>query len=149
MTENSHSHDHHISHDDVTQLLGSAFYKETLAFPNLGENELEPTLEATWSQYILAKKKVVAYSAEFGLSLIKKVLPNAKYLVIYEDHSHDAPHGHVEAILDETMHAIELEGDWHDLEWSHEIDELVWDIYNLAKEYFSLVGGKRRLILGR
>jgi hypothetical protein len=149
MTEHSHSHSHGISHEEIDLLKKSQFYKEIeKQNANLEISEVEESLELAWSEYVATKKKVVFYSTQSALSLIQKFVPNAKYLVVYEDHSHDAPHGHIEVILDETMHEISLDGDWHDLEWSHEVDELIWDIYSLAKEYFSLVGGKRRLLLG-
>lgn len=148
MTEHTHSHSHGISHEEIATLAASHFHKDMAAIKAQSYSDLETALEESWSEYVSAKRKVVFYSSEQALAIVKNFVPNAAYLVIYEDNSHDAPHGHLEVILDESMHEIALDEDWHDLDWSHEIDELVWDIYTLAKEYFTLVGGKRRLLLG-
>lgn len=148
MTEHSHSHPHEISHESLNLLYNSQFHREVKELGLPGGSDIEEQLERFWSEYVLSKKKVVVKSAELALEIIRKFLPEAKYILIYEDHSHDAPHGHIEAILDGSMHSIHIHGDWHDLEWTHEVDELVWDIYTLSKEYFSLVEGKRRLLLG-
>lgn len=145
----AHSHSHEISHEEIDILKNSQLYKELANFGTSEDAlELEEALESAWSEYVASKKKIVACSTKSALGIIQKFFPEAKYLVVYEDHSHDAPHGHIDVILDEAMHKIEISEDWHDLEWSHEVDELIWDIYTLSKEYFSLVGGKRRLLLG-
>ncbi len=149
MTEHSHDHSHEISHSDIELLKKSQLFKEIEALNvSVPISHLDEELEKSWAGYVAAKKDVVFHSTHMIMSVIRKHLPNARYVVIYEDHSHDAPHGHIEAILDAEMHKVEVDGDWHDLEWSNEVDELVWDIYNLSKEYFSLNGGKRRLLLG-
>jgi hypothetical protein len=143
-----HSHSHGLSHNELATLVAvtdkSEFYKLVNSLPTeISEEEYE----ASWSEYTEAKKKVAAYSIKKMVSLVKSQLPEASYIVLYEDHSHDAPHGHIEAFIDSTEHTIKLDQDWHDLSWSNEVDEIVWDIYHLAKEHFVLIDGKRRMLI--
>lgn len=148
MSEHSHSHSHGISHSQLSSLqeatAKSEFYNLVNSLPS---DVSEEDYESSWSEYAEAKKIVAAYSIKKMIALVKSQLPDAAYIVLYEDHSHDAPHGHIEAFLDSTEHTIKLEQDWHDLSWSNEVDEVVWDIYHLAKEHFILNDGKRRMLI--
>jgi hypothetical protein len=144
-----HLHHSDITHKAIDQL--TSYNKSSPIHKTLMELELHATsedaYEIAWSSYSKAKREVIAHTIVKMNEIVLNNLPHAKYVLLYEDHSHDAPHGHVEVFLDETQHAIELSEDWHDLAWSSEVDEYVWDIYNLGKEYFTLVDGKRRLLI--
>lgn len=144
-----HSHSHEVSHEVVTELIEQ---NETFALHKslallTSEAVDDESYEEAWAEYSAAKKKVVAYTIQKMVGLIIEQVPEVAYVILYEDHSHDAPHGHIEALLDASQHSINLGGDWHDLGWTNEVDEYVWDVYNLGKEYFSLTGGKRRLLI--
>lgn len=144
-----HSHSSNISHDNINKLIAaneSSPIHQML--PDLMSQALsEEDYESAWVSYSDARKKTVAYVIARMLGIVRQNNPEAAYVLLYEDHSHDAPHGHVEAFLDKNHHVIELDTDWHDVEWSNEVDEYVWDIYNLGKETFSLIEGKRRLLI--
>ncbi len=144
-----HSHHSNISHGTIDKLIAnnqsSPIQKTLLEMRQ--HSTSEDRYELAWSNYSRAKREVIAHTILKMNAIILGKLNGVKYVLLYEDHSHDAPHGHIEVFLDETQHQIELGGDWHDLDWSSEVDEYVWDIYNLGKEYFTLIDGKRRLLL--
>lgn len=144
-----HSHHSDISHNAIDQL--TSYNQSSPIHKTLRELEShspsDETYELAWSTYSRAKREVIAHTILKMNDIVLNKLSQAKYVLLYEDHSHDAPHGHIEVFLDESKHVIKLDEDWHDLEWSSEVDEYVWDIYNLGKEYFTLIDGRRRLLI--
>lgn len=145
--EHSHSHSLEVSHLELEALLNTRFNNLAKKQKNLGEEFSEVSYEESWSHYTIAKQNVVIQTMDMLARTVHVQLPEAKFIVLYEDHSHDAPHGHIESFLDESGHTIDLGEDWHDVPWGTEVDELVWDIYNLAKEHFVTSGDKRRLVV--
>jgi hypothetical protein len=105
--------------------------------------------EDAWSNFVNARNEAATASQSQLARVIKDNLPSAEVIVIYEDRTHDAPHGHLEGVLDSDGKLI-IAGTtdkWHDLEWTTEADEIVWDLYYLGSHLFNLIAGKRRMII--
>lgn len=65
--------------------------------------------------------------------------PEAHRIEIFEDISHDAPHGHIGKVLDERKNLL-IDGtseEWHNLEWTRSVDEDAWDFHYYAYELFT------------
>lgn len=71
--------------------------------------------------------------------LVLVALPEAHTIQLVEDISHDDPHGHVGKIFD-VNHALLADGfsdEWHNLDWTHEVDEAAWDFHHYGKVLFT------------
>lgn len=102
--------------------------------------------EDAWKARSAATDVVVAATEELLARLIATHIPEAAEIVLYEDTSHDAPHGHLEQIIDANGHVV-MHGTsdhWHDLPWAQEADEYVWDIHHLDRDGFVYDGTRRR-----
>jgi hypothetical protein len=141
------SDSHGVSHSELEDLLKTRLNNIVQKHKLSGEESSEEAYENSWSAYSVAKQNVIVQTMNMLARIVHAQLPTAKFIILYEDHSHDAPHGHIESFLDESGHLIDLGEDWHDIPWGSEVDELVWDIYNLAKEHFTTSGDKRRFVV--
>lgn len=143
----SHPHTHDNGSLNKTSLLDAVASKEGLVV--VAEEVLASEHEEAWVDFLAAKSELVQSTCSMIASTVLENLESAAYIVLYEDRSHDAPHGHVEAIYNaagETL--LEGAGDsWHDLDWASDIDEWVWDIYYVSAESFTAIEGKRRFII--
>lgn len=81
--------------------------------------------------------------------IIAKHIPEASIIVIVEDSSHDSPHGHIQHILDKEQNILADGGsdEWHDLDWTGEVNDLAWDLHYLASPLFVTHRGYHHLDL--
>ena len=106
----------------------------------MSAEELASAYDSAWSVRRTATEAIIAMTEESIARAVAENLPGAHEVVLYEDHSHDAPHAHVRHVLDvhgEVLIAANGD-DWHELEWTPEVDELVWDLYHLDRAGFHL-----------
>ena len=137
----SHSHEH-----DFSDLLSKSTEDNTVSVPN--EPVEDDQYQETWAVYRRAEASLVSQISQMLAVAVSEHLPEAKYIVLYQDTSHDAPHGHIEAVLDESGNNLTAHsGDWHDLDWTADIDEWAWDIHHLSPSSFTRMGDRRRLII--
>lgn len=103
------------------------------------DTELDEALNGIWAERERASAQAALVIAEMISRLIVQHIPNAARVVLVEDRSHGAPHGHVRDIFDgDGAHLISGRGDdWHNLDWSHDVDEHVHDLHYLASQVFS------------
>lgn len=154
---NNHNHretdHHHNEHDNSSEQFNTspggdqdsnAFKdiqnraSERNKYSTLDEADMSAFYDKMWLQRKEATKAIIALTEEMISRMVKQHLPEAAEIVLYEDHSHDEPHAHVKHIVDHSG-AILIEGvsdEWHDLPWSNETDELVWDLYHLDRTGF-------------
>lgn len=149
----AHTHEHgghHHEHTAPADLSHGAAFEQRLAargpYSGLSEDELAASYEEQWSVRRAATESIIALTEETIARLVELHVPDAAEVVLYEDHSHDAPHAHVRHIVDASGEVlIEANGDaWHDEDWTGEIDELVWDLYHLDRHGF-VSGGHGRV----
>lgn len=102
--------------------------------------------EDAWKARSASTEVVVAATEELLARTVLQHFPTAVLVTLYEDVSHDAPHGHLERIEDVNGHVLILgtSDTWHDLSWSQEVDEYVWDLHHLDRDGFVLDGNRRR-----
>lgn len=102
-----------------------------------------------WARYSAAEKDLVKTISQMIANEVAEHMPDAAFIVLYQDTSHDAPHGHIEAVLDSNgVNLITSQHlDWHDLEWTSDIDEWAWDIHHLSPSSFIRLGERRRFII--
>lgn len=140
---------HHHSHDCFSEVAPALQGNQALAVSpeDIGDDEYENS----WREYIAARGELVRATSHKIMNAVSEHLPDVKWIVFYEDRSHDAPHGHIEGILDEDGHdLVQASGqDWHDLDWTGDIDEWTWDLYHLHAEMFMKIGSRRRFIIVR
>jgi hypothetical protein len=117
--------------------------RELLA--GLTHEELQDLYEQNWKIRTDSSNAIVTASEELLARAVTAELPAAAMVVLYEDTSHDAPHGHVHSVLDITGDVL-ISGTsdaWHDAEWTEEVDEFVWDIHQLDRAGFRTEGSMR------
>lgn len=115
-------------------------------FASKGVDDVLDMNEDAWKARSAATDVVVAATEELLARLICEHFPTAVSIVLYEDTSHDAPHGHLEQIIDADGHVIMLgtSNEWHDFAWAQEADEYVWDLHHLDRDGFIFEGQRRR-----
>ena len=111
---------------------------------------LTAALDSAWATRYAATEQACQILAARILTTISRHIPDVHIVVLREDTSHLPAHGHVDALLD--GHGVNLLArlnlNWHELEWTSEIDEDVWDLHHLAPYLFTLSDdGIRRLTL--
>jgi len=137
----SHSHKH-----DFSELLALASKDNNISVPN--ESVEDEKYQETWAVYRQAEASLVRQISQMIAVEVSNHLPEAKHIVLYQDTSHDAPHGHIEAVLDASGNNLTAHsGDWHDLDWTADIDEWAWDIHHLSPSSFTRMGDRRRFII--
>lgn len=102
------------------------------------DTDIRALYEDAWAARHEVTRVIIATTEELLARHIKAVFPEAASVVLYEDVSHDAPHGHVHSVRDAAGDVI-IEGTsdaWHDAEWSGDIDEFVWDLFHLDRDGF-------------
>lgn len=105
--------------------------------------------EKFWKNYTEARNAAALACHSKLAEIISQHYPEAQTIILYEDRSHDAPHGHLEGILDVNGSLI-ISGtsdEWHELDWSADADDLIWDTYHLGSHLFNTLDGKRRLVI--
>lgn len=141
--EASHGHEH--SHEHVTLEVDAATADDMARrearraeLHDLTLGDLEVSHEVVWRARRQATDTIVVYTEEMMARLVHAHFPTAAQIVLYEDTSHDAPHGHVLHIVDADGHVlIDGTGDtWHDAAWTDAIDDLVFDLHHLDREGF-------------
>jgi hypothetical protein len=106
---------------------------------------LQTVYEEAWEVRRSATEVVVTVTEEMVARAVRAQFPDADQIVLYEDHSHDAAHAHVLHVVDADGHVL-IAGtgeEWHDADWSSDIDELVWDLYHLDRSGFLHEGDQR------
>lgn len=105
--------------------------------------------EVAWEEYTAARGTAARVCQNKLMNIIRENYPDVATIVLYEDRSHDAPHGHLEGIFNAhgSLLISGVSDAWHELEWASDADDLIWDIYHLGSQFFNNIGGKRRLIL--
>lgn len=99
---------------------------------------LNTIYEEAWEGRNKASRVISAVSEELLARKVKAIFPTATLIVLFEDTSHDTAHGHLESILDTNYEVLALgvSDAWHEADWSHELDEHVWDLFQLDREGF-------------
>lgn len=154
----NHEHEHTHSHDEASNVeevfntspAGDgdvakdyetrAAKRET--YRNYSDDDLDDSFNAMWNIRRNNTNIILALTEETISRIVKKNIPNAAEIVLYEDHSHDAPHAHALLVSDEKGHVL-IEGtgdDWHEASWTMDVDELIWDLYNLDPHGFHREG---------
>lgn len=114
---------------------------------DLSDTALTTAMDINWKQRDIATKTLTQLTAASIMRRTLRHLPETAVIVLREDTSHLPAHGHVDDILDKDGNScMPHHEDWHDLEWTHEVDEDVWDIYYFASQRFTTEpDGVRRL----
>jgi hypothetical protein len=111
------------------------------------EYNIEESLDRAWE---LRTKTNLLIGKLLSAKIAKTVsanLPNTKTIIVREDTSHLPPHGHVDDILDSDGESLMPKSeDWHDLFWSADVDDDVYDLYDIFSYKFIVEDdGIRRL----
>lgn len=152
--ENTHSHEHapaprRLPGHAVQALHDSQAEKRASRRVMFAGQHVDAVLEMNedaWRARSAATDVVVAATEELLARLVADHFPTAVAIVLYEDTSHDAPHGHLEKIVDADGHTLILgtSDQWHDLAWAQEADEYVWDLHHLDRDGFVYEEHNRR-----
>jgi len=115
-------------------------------FASKGIDDVLDMNEDAWKARSASTDVIVAATEELLARMIVEHFPEAASIVLYEDTSHDAPHGHLERILDADGNVIMLgtSNEWHDFAWAQEADEYIWDLHHLDRDGFVADGQRRR-----
>lgn len=115
-------------------------------FASKGLEDVLEMNEDAWKARSASTDVIVAATEELLARLISEHFPQAASIVLYEDTSHDAPHGHLERVLDADDNVIILgtSNEWHDFAWAQEADEYIWDLHHLDRDGFVSEGQRRR-----
>lgn len=158
--DHSHGHSHNDSHSHVEEVFNSSpagfadsvnlkeYEKRNSSreeLQGMPENKMEQLYDIAWKQRKEATATIVTMTEEMLSRMVKEHFPESVEIVLYEDHSHDAPHAHVKHVVNsEGLILIDGTSDeWHDLSWTPDVDELVWDLYNLDRQGFQREGHNR------
>jgi len=143
----SHNHNHHshnsLSLDNLQH--GAEENRKRLSNEKYSEDEYE----LAWATYSRVRNKISDMTQKRIMEHVLEHIPEACFVVLYEDRSHDAPHGHCEGIYSCSGEEL-LSGTsdtWHDLDWTSDIDEFIWDVYHVSSDRFTTLGGVRRLVI--
>ena len=99
---------------------------------SLTDQQVEAAIEVHWATRAEATSALIENIAIRLMRITQTYLPAAHTIVLREDNSHLPAHGHVDDILDVAGVSIMPDHEtWHDLAWTHLIDDEVWDIYYL------------------
>lgn len=142
--------DHHVDFPQPGDLPGDADLADLAdaerraqaaaraAIAGLGEKELAGLLTQTWTERSVATERLVAITEELIARTVSTHMPAAAVVLLREDTSHGGPHGHVYQVLDADENVLmDAEGeDWHNLEWTGEVDEYAWDLHYLGRDRF-------------
>jgi hypothetical protein len=97
--------------------------------------DVDSQLDEAWLARAQANRRIVTLTATRLADLVRAHLPSAQVIVVREDTSHLPAHGHLDRVEDadglvllDTHH-----GEWHDLPWSAQADDDVWDLYHVAE----------------
>lgn len=150
--DGGHTHDHAHGHavprsrawgypelDSLAETKDRARLSSRAVFAGVSDDAVAADLEAFWAARVSATRQLTAATEETLARIVARHLPNAAMVVLYEDTSHDAPHGHVHTILDGHGHTL-IEGtsdQWHDLDWAGDVDDLVWDLHHVDRDGFT------------
>lgn len=148
----SHQHPHEHTHDHAHDHAGAhqhphdrGAHAAASSLGALDDDELVALFSEVWNVRAKATHDLVAIIEEQIARKVHEELPKAATIVLYEDHSHDAPHAHIKEILDSAgVQLLAGTGDaWHDLPWAWSVDESIWDLYYLDPHGFAEVDGQR------
>lgn len=153
--DHSHGHDHAHAPDprvlpaEVTDALYAAqqakLEQRRAPLASRPTSDIQAAYEQAWAARVEATSIIVSVTEELLARLVASHVPGAHEIVLYEDHSHDAPHGHVKHVLDADGNVL-LEGTgdaWHDAGWTEDADEYVWDLHHLDRDGFIPDGAQR------
>jgi hypothetical protein len=135
------THTHEKSHGHASTALSreeTARRDLRRGWAALSEEAVAGEHNELWTQRRALTERLVALTEEMIARAVRESIADAGYIVLYEDHSHDAPHAHVLHVLDADGHVI-VSGtgdDWHDAVWTTDVDELVWDLFHLDRHGF-------------
>lgn len=104
----------------------------------LSDQDISDSLDRLAREIRALNDASVALTDEHLARLVSSNVPGAFDVVLVEDTSHDAPHGHVHSVRDTAGRTL-LDGrsdEWHDLPWTGDVDEDVFDLFHLAREDF-------------
>lgn len=141
--DHDHSHEHPHGHDRGLRPVSDAPSGDAAL------ERLEESLEQAWRRRLDADRDITAALEALIATRVAQAMPDASAVLFYEDRSHDAPHGHIRAVCaeDGTVLLAGTGDEWHDLAWTHEIDELVFDLFTVDRARFSPRGGADGVIL--
>lgn len=106
--------------------------------PKKSYSEIDKSLDEAWAKRHAATVELSDLIVSKIKTLVLEQFPQAGKIVLYEDHSHDHPHAHLAYIATRSGDVL-IEGagdDWHEADYSHEIDELIWDLYHVHPALF-------------
>lgn len=144
--EETHEHPHTHGHVEKISVasslsgLAAQSHAKRLAkreeYSHADGSDLDAKYEEAWIARQELTSAIVAITEEMIARLVLEDFPTATEVVLYEDHSHDAPHAHVLYILSNDVVLIEGTSDeWHD-QMNSDIDELVWDLHHIDRPGF-------------
>jgi hypothetical protein len=158
--EHSHEHDHEHGHEHapsprsmpaeaVHSLHDYQAEKRAARRAMFASKDIDDIVEFNedaWKARTSATDVIVAVTEELIARLVLEHFPKAHAIVLYEDTSHDAPHGHLEKIVDVEGNVLILgsSDEWHDFAWAQEADEYIWDLHHLDRDGFVFEEQKRR-----
>ncbi len=134
-----HMHHHGDIDDYLDEPLPTALDNVTRIFDiDITDEEIDLALDMQWKTRESATSALFVLHCTRAMKIVRQNIPEAVTVVLREDTSHLPPHGHVDDILDADGNTLmPHHDDWHDSEWTHEVDEEVWDIYYLSSIRFA------------
>jgi hypothetical protein len=133
--------------DEFARLENEKRLTNRARYSHLTQEDLDKENDTAWHNKTLAIEAIVAIAEELLVRTISNKYPHANKIILVEDKTHDSPHGHVGEIRD-SQDLLIIDGrseEWHDLDWTSDIDDLVWQLYTYGKNFF--VGTPRVMVI--
>lgn len=94
--------------------------------------QLVEALDETWERKQNLSLAAFHICEELLARVIVENVPGAAIIVVTQDTSHDAPHGHLKRVRDAAGNVLvdASSAEYHDLPWAYQADEYVYDLYN-------------------
>ena len=108
------------------------------AFRAFTDTELEAARDQAWFDRNELSERLLHISGELLVRALRRHVPQLARVLLREDTSHGAPHGHLHQVLDQDGNIL-VDGSsdaWHDAEWSIDIDDYAWEIHHLGRHLF-------------
>lgn len=154
-----HSHEHEHGHNHEHDANGSAHLPvdtDAISSGNAGDmfitaglvwtrpdhtigmssEDLQEHMYDAETKYTTATHELAVILGATIVETIAAAVPDTKYVVIREATDHLPAHGHVEAIIMNDGDRFDMT-DWHDLDWTLNVDDLVYDFYQLVPHKFA------------
>lgn len=108
-------------------------------------DELSSIVDDAWEQREMANKELIYALAALLIRQARETFPSAHSVSIREDTSHLPAHGHIDDIQDASGTSLVAESDGHH-SWPAVLDDLAWEIYQVAHNTFALTPEGRRVL---